>query len=186
MVMEFTDQQVVEGLKKEDPKVYKYLYISFGPKVIGYAMKNSGSRDDGEELFQTTLLKVWKNVTDGKYLETGKFNRYFFSVAANSWYHVLRSRKRQKLEPLSEREMFLPDFSEDDSMAVIVREKRFAALYSAFEKIGELCRTLMELFYLHDIPLKEIAEQQQVEYGTLRKRIFDCRNKLKRLTGETD
>ncbi|MBK8566726.1 MAG: sigma-70 family RNA polymerase sigma factor [Saprospiraceae bacterium] len=184
--MELTDQQIIEGLNKEDPKIYKYLYLFFGPKVIGYALKNSGSRDDGEELLQTTLLKVWKNVTDGKYKESGKFNHYFFSVAANSWHHVLRSRKRQKVEPLSERELFLPDLSEDDIMLTIVREKRFTALYQAFEKVGELCRTVMELFYLQNTPLKEIAEQQQVEYGTLRKRIFDCRNKLKRLTEDVD
>ncbi len=184
--MELTDQQITAGLIAEDPLVFRHLYQNFGPKIMGYVLKNSGSQEEAHELLQTTTLKVWQNVVAGQYQANGKFKQYYFAVAVNTWRHTLRSKKRGRLVALTDEEFRMADPASDEMLQAIVKEKRYVAIFNALETIGNTCKELITLFYIQETPLKDIAETQQIEYGTVRKRIFDCRNKLKKLVDSFD
>ena len=179
-----TDQKVLEGLLAKRPDTYRYLYKKFGPMVLAHVLKNSGSREDGDEILQRTVLKVWEKVKAGKYQDQGKFDRFFYSVATNMWLDELRSRRRKPVSRLGKTEEYLQDESEEDWSRKVVKHDSLDAIYRALKKLGDTCKELIELYHFQEIPLKEIAELKQYDYGNLRKRIFDCRNRLKRFATE--
>ena len=180
----FSDSEILAELKKKSPVIFQYLYRKFGPAILAHIMKNSGSREDGEEILQRTVLTVWEKVNAGKYEGRGKFGQYFFSVAANLWLDELRRRRRKPIQALGKGEEFLADEGDEEWSRKVVKNDSLDALYSGLKRLGDACREFIELYYFQEIPLKEIAEQKQYNYGNLRKRIFDCRNKLKRLAAE--
>jgi len=176
-----TEPELLAGIQRKDNQAFSYMYQHFAPKILGYVLKNSGNEADANEVIQETLLKVWQKVQDGKYESQGKLKSYVVSVGVNTWLETLRNRKRKPTDQLANKEWQLADEGEVDLHQKIEKYKSLDALYVGLSKLGEPCKTLIQLFHFEEVPLKEIAIQQQIEYGSLRKRIFDCRKKLKKL-----
>jgi len=80
----FTEEEIVDGVKKNKTEVYEYLYKKLTP-VIYYDIKiNSGTKEDAEDHFQDTMMVVAFNVKQGKYV-LGNFEGYFKRVSKNLW-----------------------------------------------------------------------------------------------------
>ena len=176
-----TEAELLAGIQRKDSQAFSYMYQHFAPKILGYVLKNSGSQADAQEVIQESLLKVWQKVQDGKYESQGKLKSYVVTVGVNTWLETLRNRKRKPTDRLEDKEWQLADEGAIDLHQKVEKYKSLDALYVALSQLGEPCKSLIQLFHFEEMPLKEIAKQQQVEYGSLRKRIFDCRKKLKKL-----
>jgi RNA polymerase sigma factor (sigma-70 family) len=173
------EAESMQGILVGDRKTVKFLYETLGPKIVGYVLNNSGSRDDGQEVFQNTILRIFQNLKTGNYTHTGKFVQYFFTVAINVWHEELRHRKRQTHE---EAMPVLKDNSMDDYEQAVLKDEKLNALHTALQKIGEKCRELLQKFHFEDKPSKELAAEYQVADNIIRKRLFDCREKLRQST----
>ena len=176
-----TDEQIVQGLKDNNEKVVTYLYQIFGPKVLGIVAKNSGSEDDGYDVLQETITKVWHNVREGRYESKGRFRQYFFTVAYNIWLYELRKGGRLPTNPID---------GTDGAMQIsggvgeYVEDPVKIAFAMALEKIESGCQDMLKRFHLDKIPSKQIAEENKISDGTMRKRLYDCRERLKKLAAE--
>ena len=49
----------MNGLLSGDPDIYKYLDQSFRKNVIRHVCSNSGSIQDGEELYQDVVFEIY-------------------------------------------------------------------------------------------------------------------------------
>jgi RNA polymerase sigma factor (sigma-70 family) len=178
-----TDREIIEGLRTNNEAVITYMYQAFAPKVLGIVIKNSGNEEDGQDLFQTVLLKVWKNIRDGSYQEQGKFQPYFFSVAYKDWLYELRKRKGTRTQPIDggDSPIQIADDSDTSLFQAIVKEHSLTALQEALVQVGEGCGSILKRFHLDKIPTKEIAEEQNTSDGYIRKRLFECRQRLKNI-----
>lgn len=175
------DDDILRGVVSGDRTTIKWLYETLGPKIVGYVLNNSGSREDGQEVFQNTLLRVFQNVKNGQYNNAGKFSAYLFTVAINVWHEELRYRKRQAGE---DRMPDATDNSQEDHDMSVLKDKKLSALHISLQKIGEKCRQLLQKFHFEDKPSKELAAEYGVADNVIRKRLFDCREKLRQLTSE--
>ena len=176
-----TDTAIIEGLAKGDAPVFDFLYRKYGPALLGYVLNNSGTQADAEELIHTTLLKIWENINKGSYQPTSRFEAYFFTIATNLWIDELRRRKRQQTETLDNWQ--IPDDNDADLHLKKATDRRLTALFAVLESWTDtVCKALIEAFHLDNTSLLDIATQQGWDYNNTRKRIFDCRKKLARLS----
>jgi len=178
------DQQIVEGILNKDNRTYSYIYEKYGPMIMAYAMKNSGSSEDGIELVQVTILKIWNIIQNGKYESRGKFGQFVYTVAANTWKLELRSRKRTPTQALGESENFISDKGEEELYWKVTKDAKLDAIYQGINQLDDTCQELINLFHLEKVSLMEISEQKNYPYNNLKKRIFSCRKKLKRIVAE--
>lgn len=175
------DQQIIEGILNKDNSTYNYIYQKFGPMITAYAIKNSGSAEDGMELVQVTILKIWDIIQNGKYEDRGKFGQFVYTVAANTWKLELRKRKKSPTQALGESEKFISDKGEDELYWKVTKDSKIDAIYQGINQLDETCQELINLFHLEKVSLLEISEQKNYPYNNLKKRIFNCRKKLKRI-----
>jgi RNA polymerase sigma factor (sigma-70 family) len=180
--MEYTTQELLIGIQEKDTEVFRYLYKYYGGMIAGYVRKNSGSEEDAVEMIQVVMLELWMAVQNGRYNEEGKLANYIYQLTSNSWRDELRKRKKRSSEALSDGELQLKDDSEIDLVHAIVKDKQLNAIHEAMGQLGEVCRDIIQMYHLQKIRLQEIAERLEYDYDNLRKRIFDCRKKLKQLT----
>lgn len=179
--MELKNNDISDRILSGDLSALDDLYISYGPRVLGYVMRNSGSRVDGEDVLQFVIAKIWENVTNRRYTAQGTFDSYFLSVMVFTWRDELRKRKRSEgmktkavaMKPIAE--------TENAKMESITYEAKNLALHLALKKIGNECRHLITSFHYNGVSLMILAEEVGKSYGALRKQIHDCRNKLKKL-----
>jgi RNA polymerase sigma factor (sigma-70 family) len=167
-----TDQEIVEGLEKNLPQVYAYLYETLYAKVKGYVMQRGGSEQDAEDVFHEVLLKLPKAILT--YQEHGKFFRWFFTIVGNTWAEMLRRRKNQV--PLSE--VFHPvDDSDDELPSLLVKERKYEILYKTLGQLSADCQQILRLFHLDKVDSKDIAAKLGVADGAMRVRLKRCRDR---------
>lgn len=179
--MPYDAVRIKDGLLKNDPEIFRYLYRSYGGMVVGYVRKNKGSDLDAREMVHTVLLELWNAVREGRYQEDGKLERYIYMLASNTWRDELRRRKVRRADELDPEQLSLADDTEISLAAAIVKDQRIEAIHHCLQRLESPCDDIIRLYHLQNVSLQEVAVKLNYDYNNLRKRIFDCRKKLKKL-----
>ena len=179
--MPYNAAQIKEGLLQNDPETFRYLYRNYGGMVVGYVRKNKGSELDAREMVQTVLLELWNAVREGRYHEDGKIERYIYMLTSNTWRDELRRRKVRRVDELHPDRLVLADDSSHSVAAAIVKDQRIEAIHHCLQQLESPCDDIIRLYHLQEVNLQEVAVRMNYDYNNLRKRIFDCRKKLKKL-----
>ncbi len=182
--MSLSYQQIKDGLMSNDPEVFRYLYRLLGGMIVGYVRKNNGTERDAYEMVHTVLMEFWLAVREGRYDEQGKLERYIYTLTANTWRDELRRRKVRRSEPLDPRLHEASDNSKEEILRAIVKDKRLEALQHCLGMLGEPCKEIIRLYHLESVSLQDVAARLGYDYNNLRKRIFDCKRKHKKLADD--
>jgi RNA polymerase sigma factor (sigma-70 family) len=182
--MNYSTKQIKDGLLSNDPVVFRHLYKTFGPMIVGYVRKNSGSEHDAREMVQTVLLEFWNVIREGRYNEEGKLDRFIYMLTSNTWRDELRRRKVRQTDELDSSKIQVVDDGDLSVSAAIVKDERIEAIHYCLQKLESPCDDIIKLYHLEEISLQEVAVKMSYDYNNLRKRIFDCRKKLKKLVDE--
>ncbi len=182
--MAFTNLQIRDGLKENDAEIFRYLYKTYGSMIVGYVRKNSGSDQEAREMVQTVLLEFWTAVREDRYQESGKLDRYLYILTSNTWRDELRRRKVRRTDELDTNQMLVADDHEQSIAMAIVKDRRIEAMHHCLQQLESPCDDIIRLYHLEEVNLQDVAKQMNYDYNNLRKRIFDCRKKLKKLVDD--
>ncbi len=94
MFRKYSDINIIEGLRKQDDKILNWLYDNYLQSVRDHVIKNSGSADDVSDVFQDTIIVLYKQIKDNKLNLTSDLKGYFFGIARNIWNAQLRKKQR--------------------------------------------------------------------------------------------
>jgi RNA polymerase sigma factor (sigma-70 family) len=180
----YSSEEILERLKAKDPAMFRHVYKKYAHMVVGHVVKNSGSQEDAKEMLQITFTELWAAIQDGRYREEGKLGHYIFQLAANNWRYELRKRRTRPTDDIENVPHQLADDSEESIERKIVKDRYLNAIQAALERIDSTCEQVIRLYHLQEKSLQDVAEQMKYDYNNLRKRIFDCRKKLKKITEE--
>lgn len=148
-----TDEQIIQELKAGKPtKAIKALYRYY-PVVRQMVLKNNGSRQDAEDIYQETLIILFRKSKEENFRLTSSLSTFLFSISRFQWLNELRKRKKEakeQFEEISEEEAGL--FSN-----YLEEETQFKKAEQAVLKLGEKCRELLRLFYFEKLDFATIA-----------------------------
>lgn len=183
-MIQYSTFEIIEKLKAKDPEAFRYIYHTYGKMIVGHVLKNSGTQEDAKEIIQITLTELWSAINDGRYKEEGKLGHYIYQLAANNWRYELRNRRNRPVHNLDDSPIQIADDSEESIERQVTKDKYLNAIQQALQQLEPTCAQIIKLYHLEEEGLQEIAKQMNYDYNNLRKRIFDCRKKLKKLTEE--
>lgn len=89
------EQKLIEKCKSGDSTAFGPLIKVYHRQLLSYLFRLCGNRNRAEELFQETLIKVWKGMNT--YSEQQKFFSWLFTIAHNVAMNNLRLRKRDSI-----------------------------------------------------------------------------------------
>lgn len=176
-VLEFSDAELIEGLRSKDKTVIKYVYRHFFRQVRSMVTTNSGTSVDAEDIFQDTMLILFKKTADGQLILSSSFGTYLYAVSRHLWLQRLKKMGRMsEYKELAGHEHpdEGPDFDRHAEEAEKARlfGKHFANLSDSDQKVLRL--------FIDRVPLAEIASimgYKSYEYAKTRKYII--KEKLK-------
>ena len=145
--------------------------------VSSMILKNSGSDDDSEDVFQEALIIVFKRLREEPGFElTSTFSTFLYSVARLIWLKKIREDKKMKVTELK-REM--EEFIEfEEPPPVQDKDLRMAVYQRNLILIPEDCQKILVLTG-QNISAKEIAEKLGFRSDTyVRKRRHFCKEFL--------
>ncbi len=171
--------EIIDGIKENDPHVLHYVYQSYFKKVEAFVVANSGSASDAADLFQETMIVIFQKVRNDDLNLRSSFKSFFFGVIRKLWLkHLEVNRRRQHQEKSYSGDMDVFQVTDDLYSAydqAIIRQ----LILKYYNKLGAKCQQILEL-YAHKMPVKDIAEKLGCSESLVKKRKFECKEKLVR------
>jgi RNA polymerase sigma factor (sigma-70 family) len=172
----FSDIEIIDGLRKQDDVILNWLYDNYLQSVRHHVLKNRGSSEDVSDVFQESIIILYKQITEEDLRLTTDLRGYFFGIARNVWNALLR--KKQKTTELE------CDFIEDDEDQEINDQILERILSRVFQKLKPDQQTILSLFS-EGYSYEEIAQNMNLkneEYA--RRKKYLCKEALLELVKE--
>ena len=182
-----------EGNEKAFSKLYQYYY-GF---VENYVLKNNGTKEDAQDIFQETLIVFLEKLKKDDFYLTASLKTYIIAISKNMWLNSLRKDKKTIVYSFAHAEN--ADENENE-FTINSLEKNSFVLSQAFDielenekpmidKLGDYfsrltshCQNLLSTI----IEEQKSADEIQKEFGytprhNLRNQKHKCVNQLKKV-----
>ena len=170
------DRILLEGIAKGDPQCIAQIYDAVLPAVIHWVGQNQGSESDARDVFQEGILALYRRVRQGEFELTCTLKSYLLVVCRNLWLNQLRRRRPTTLiNDDIDREVAF-DAGIHQAMEATERGRLFVR---HFGQLGADCREILRAFFAKT-PLRQIAEQRGTSEGYIKKKKFQCKERLLR------
>ena len=165
-----TDEELALSYTNGSNRAFDILLERNQSKLFSYILFVVRDREQANDLFQETFVKIITKLQEGKYTTTGKFGAWIMRIAHNvimDWYRSKRSDKT--VEQSNDND--LSKFSPADLLDLNV-ENRYVndQVMSDVKKIMNLLpatqRELVFMRFYQDLSFKEIAELTKVSINT--------------------
>ena len=173
----YTDEAIIDGLKRQDSLIIRYVYKEYYPTIKFLITTNSGTDTDAEDVFQDALVVLYRKIARENLVLTSSFKTFLYSICRNLWLQRLDRRVFRneflELEDLGElQDISYSEQPEDD-------QEKYRLFQQHFFRLGDDCQKVLKLF-MNKTSLREIADImgfKTEKYAKTRK--FMCKEKLK-------
>ena len=180
MMYKFTDEELIEGLRLRKRNCIDYFYQEFYPVVRHHVTQNSGNLQDVEDLFQDTIVVLFKRAMIQPFKLECSLKTYFMSVCKNIWLQRLEYKYRL---------LYQADYEVHDPQAVYTLNEldltdedleRQRLFYKNLMKLPHDCRQILQLYCLN-VSYKEIARLLKFKDDVyVKTRKYFCKNLLRK------
>ena len=175
----YTDDAIIDGLKKRDNGIIRYIYKEYYPTIKFLITTNSGTDTDAEDVFQDALVVLYRKIAKENLLLTSSFKTFLYSICRNLWLQRLDRRvfssEFMEVEDLGEmQESMHSEHPEEE-------QEKYRLFQQHFLQLSPDCQKVLKLF-MGKTSLKEIADImgfKTEKYAKTRK--FMCKEKLKEM-----
>jgi len=173
MVTEFTDKQLVMGIKERSDDVFDFLNRRYRKAIITKVMEWGGSSTDGEDVFGEGVAGLIDLVSKRNFTLTCKMSSLLFQVCKYQWSTALEKQKAANNYQYRHNEKMEVDESSEEMDRALFRR-----IYDdCFSRLEKECRQILTA-YFKELPPREIAEIFGVSYGNLRRKKSMCHTAL--------
>jgi RNA polymerase sigma-70 factor (ECF subfamily) len=174
------DQELlIAKFKKKDVKAYEKLYSLYCDSISGVVNNIVKNDDVAQEITQDVFIKAWNNA-ESYSSKKGRFFTWMLNIARNAAIDYTRSKKFKQSKQNLNADFFvdiLETSSSLDSTTNTIGLKEFVT------KLGETCKSVIELLYFKGFTQKEASEELNIPLGTIKTRNRTCIGELRIMLG---
>jgi len=173
IVTEFTDQQLVRGIRERSDDVFAFLDTRYRKVIITKVMEWGGSSTDGEDVFGEGIAGLIDLVSKRNFTLSCKMSSLLFQVCKYQWFSVVEKQKAANNYQYRHNENMEVSETSEELDQVLYRR-----IYDdCFKRLGKECRQILTA-YFKELPAREIADIFGVSYGNLRRKKSMCHTAL--------
>ena len=171
-----TPEQIIAGIKERDDTILRFVYKSHYSTVLNFIMNNNGTEEDAQDIFQESLITVYKSIRDKPDFELKcTFQTYIYSIARLLWLKQLRKNRSDGEIPLVDNLSYI-HFEEPEPFRE--EDHRYAAYQKAFLTLPSDCREILKMT-IDGFSQKEIVDALGLtSENYIRKRKHFCKEFL--------
>mgnify|MGYP000846828282 FL=1 len=174
------NQELIEKIKNNDPKALHEFYNNNKTGFLLFFNRYNLNADDALDIYQDAIIALVENIKKGKIDSLqSSLTTYLFGIGKFMVFQKFKKEKRTiPTEDFKNLEYEEEEVEEEISIQIQLLQK-------AFDKIGEQCKKVLQLFYYEEKKLDEI----QIELGYSNKDVLKsqksrCLKQLKDLANE--
>lgn len=179
MKAESNDNDLLEGLAKNDSKSIEILYKQNFGMIQSFIIQNSGSYDDARDIFQEAIMVLYEKAKDKNFQLTSQIKTYLYSICRRLW--LKRLQQNQKIVAPSETLHEIIPVEEEIEQKVKL-DNDFDMMDVSMKSLGEPCKSLLEAYYIHKKHMTDIAEEfGYTNADNAKNQKYKCLMRLKKL-----
>lgn len=180
------EQQLINELKRGDPRALENLFSIYKDKVFNTAVSYLQNIQDAEELTQDVFIEIFNSA--GKFKGDSSLSTWIYRITVNKALDKLKFNKRRKrfavitsiFKPDSaELAIDTPDFIHPGTETELM--ERSQLLFKALDNLPENQKTAFILSKLESLSQKEISAIMKISVSSVESLIFRARQNLKNL-----
>jgi RNA polymerase sigma-70 factor (ECF subfamily) len=183
------DSSLVRKALKGDRKAFEMIVLRYQQPLVNYLGRTMGDREMALDFAQDIFLKAYSSLAS--YRTTFKFSTWLFKIASN---HMIDYWRKKKISAVS---LDQPYDADENSLRIQVEDRQVpvarkyelaevrARIEKALERIPEALRELFVLRHVNEFSYEEIAEIKDLPVGTVKNRVFQAKEMLRRQLEET-
>ncbi|MEK6780526.1 MAG: sigma-70 family RNA polymerase sigma factor [Bacteroidota bacterium] len=171
---------IIEEIKNGNKKELADIYKAYRNEFVNWATNHyTCSYEEARDIYQSSIIIFYDNIIKDKLQHlNGSVKTYLFAIGKNKILELRRADKK-----------FTPDLAIDDLDVVDIKdgeperkELQLQIIQNCLEKLGDPCRTMLELYYFHEMGLPELAEKLHYKNSDTAKNLKSrCLQRLREL-----
>jgi RNA polymerase sigma factor (sigma-70 family) len=186
MVNEFFKQEeILPLLRKGDNKVFEYFYKTHFRVVATLVMQNHGNEDDARELFQDTMIVLFKKVRDNAdFVLSAQWSTFIYAIARNLWLRKLSIKKQNPIISIEDTMVLeqIPNEMDLESQE-LQYEQKHNLVKNTLATLKKECREIIEAAFYKKLSGIEIARLLGYTEDFVKVKKFRCMKELRMKVG---
>jgi RNA polymerase sigma factor (sigma-70 family) len=169
----------IARIKSDPDKTLTTIYDDLRPEAIRWMIRDFGlNSDDAEEIFQTGIVLLYDNIATGKLTNlSAGIKTYLFAIIKNKVFH--HNRAKSKLASYDASELLRDTLDEEYNE---ISKDDLDRASSAMIKLGDPCKTLLELSFYQQMDMDEITHLMGYKNSDTTKNLkYKCLKRLQKL-----
>ncbi|MEW6508188.1 MAG: sigma-70 family RNA polymerase sigma factor [Bacteroidota bacterium] len=151
---QLNENNLIDRCRRGESAAFGPLVKIYKNRLFSYLFKISGDRNMAEDIFQETLIKVWKGFS--RYSEQSRFSSWLFSIAHNTAMDSIRKKNSNKfVELVEEPDNFLGN---SNPLKELVDKEVSKNISAAVDHLSPKQREVFLLRTYGEMTFKEISE----------------------------
>ncbi|WP_159947242.1 RNA polymerase sigma factor [Polaribacter septentrionalilitoris] len=165
--------------QKKDVKAYEKLYNMYCDSISGIVYSIVKDNDVAQEITQDVFIKAWNN-SDSYSSKKGRFFTWILNIARNAAIDYTRSKKFKQSKQNLNSDFFVDILETHQSLDATTNT---IGLKEFVTKLGDKCKSVIELLYFKGFTQKEASEELEMPIGTIKTRNRSCIGELRTMLG---
>ncbi|MEQ8302285.1 MAG: sigma-70 family RNA polymerase sigma factor [Cyclobacteriaceae bacterium] len=164
------ENSLIDKIIQGDHQLYAQLVDRYKSYAFTIAYKVTESKPDAEEVAQDAFIKAYQYLKSFK--RDSKFSTWLYRIVFNTAVSY-RRKKRPMFDSIEKAAK-----QESESQSVMEQDDKSAFIEIALSKLNELDRLSIQLYYLKEFSMEEVAEVMNQKLNTTKVRVHRARIRL--------
>lgn len=171
----FSDKLIVEEVLSGNTQAFAIIVKNTERLVAQIVRKMTSSEEDQKDLAQDIYLKAYQNISSFKF--HSKLSTWIGTIAYHTTLNYLEKKKISlyDIDLMHENKFAHSENVEKE----IFKNETAEILNNEINKLPPLYKTLISLYHIEELPIKELAEITNLPEGTIKNYLFRARKILK-------
>jgi len=170
------DNHYIELVIKGDTAAFAPLIHRHKDLVFTIAMNITRNREDAEEVAQDVFLKAFQKLAG--FRKESSFQTWLYRIAYNEAISKVRKNRIRTLGLEEEILEFIPDEEVEEEIAGLDELEQKQVISQILDKLPEIDRVLVTLYYLDNHPVNEISEVTGLGESNVKVRLHRVRKRI--------
>ena len=177
------EKVVLESIRNGDKTQLEALYKAHKLEFINWVSTKYGcSSEDAKDAFQFAIITLFENLRANRIKQlNSSIKTYLFAVGK----HKILEQQKSAIRFTHKLNEDITEFEDIYKWDNDLYEQALRVIEVCLEKLGDPCKSLLQLYYYHGLSMDDIAEKMQYKNRLTSKNLkYKCINRLRKLFNE--
>ncbi|HEY9533806.1 MAG TPA: sigma-70 family RNA polymerase sigma factor [Mucilaginibacter sp.] len=170
------DRYYIDKVKNGEPASYAFLVNKYKDMVYSIGLKILRDADDAQDLAQDCFIKAYRQIHS--FQGNSKFSTWLYTIAYRTAVTRLKENKVNTITLNEEQHEVLDNLPGQFEQLQARQVKQ--QVQAAIQKLPEIDALLVTLYYINDLPIKEIEEIMGLSRPNVKIKLYRARKVLEK------